>query len=430
MNHDYDPDKKEFPICDEIGRLFRTDPDKVQSAKKLRRLIGEEPGCSLYNDGSQQDASGFLMVLLDLISKEIKKVTNQNSSYMERLNSKQKISRKFISSEDGSCPNCGAPIPVKEETISILPLSTGNNRDVKKICDLFEENYVDSPPFRRRCEECQGKNIDEKQKHFAKTEKFISHFSETLIIQVARFDPHMQQLSRKLWPEKLLETSDGGIYELISIINHDGSNLDSGHFYTYSEQNDESWREFNYTKSCHWDKKSIISDSNYIYIYQKKNKPDDTLEAQSASEALPYDLNICKECGNPFKNLKNHLTRAGVCGRKHDFKKLDKEIELSRRKKKAENNRRMRANQSKDEKKMRTQKETKARKDARAQLPGDKKMLIKQLDTSARKDVRAQLPEEKKMLITQIDTSAREDARAHLPEEVKVLITQLNTSAR
>ena len=312
VNRDFDPGEKKFPICDEIARLFRANPDSIQSAKELRRLIGEGPGCSGYNDGSQQDASGFLMVLLDLISKEIKKVTGQNSSYIESLHSKQKISHKFISTEDGSCPNCGVPIPVKEELISILPLATGNNQDVKKICDLLEENYVDSPPFRRRCEDCQERNIDEKQKHFARTNKFISHFSETLIVQVERFDSQMQQLSRKVWPESLLETSDGGVYELISIINHDGSNLDSGHFYTYIEQNDESWREFNDTKTCHWKKKSIISDSNYIYIYQKKNKPDDTLEAHSESEALPYDLNICKECGKTFKNLKTHLRHAGV----------------------------------------------------------------------------------------------------------------------
>ena len=266
VNRDFDPGEKKFPICDEIARLFRANPESIRSAKELRRLIGEEPGCSVYNDGSQQDASGFLMVLLDLISKGIKKVTGLNSSYMESLNSKQKISHKFISTEDGSCPNCGVPIPVKEELISILPLSTGNNQDVKKICDLLQENYVDSPPFRRRCEECQGRNIDEMQKHFARTTKLISHLSETLIIQVAKFDPQMQQLSRNLWPEGLLETSDGGVYDLISIINHDGSNLDSGHFYTYIEQNDESWREFNDTKTFHWEKKSKISDSNYIYI--------------------------------------------------------------------------------------------------------------------------------------------------------------------
>ena len=90
MNRDYDPGENKFPICDEISSLFRANPEGIQSAKELRRLIGEESGCSMYNDGSQQDAGGLLMVLLDLISKEIKRVTGQNSSYMEKLNSKQK----------------------------------------------------------------------------------------------------------------------------------------------------------------------------------------------------------------------------------------------------------------------------------------------------------------------------------------------------
>merc|ERR1712154_567592 len=138
-------------------------------------------------------------------------------------------------------------------------------QDVKKIRDLLEENFVDSDQFRRRCEECQGRNIDEMQKHVARTNKFISHFSETLIVQVNRFDAQMQQLSRKVWPESLLETSDSGVYELISIINHDGLSNNSGHFYTFIEQSDASWREFNDTKTRQWEKKSIISDSNYIY---------------------------------------------------------------------------------------------------------------------------------------------------------------------
>ena len=43
VNRDYDPGENKFAICDEIGRLFRANPDSIQSAKELRRLIGEEP---------------------------------------------------------------------------------------------------------------------------------------------------------------------------------------------------------------------------------------------------------------------------------------------------------------------------------------------------------------------------------------------------
>ena len=430
VNRDYDPGERMFPICDEIARLFRANPDIIQSAKKLRKLIGEEPGCSQYNDGSQQDASGFLMALLDLISQEIKKVTGQNSPYIEGLNSKQKISHKFISTDDGSCPNCKVPTPVKTESISILTLSTENNQDVKKIRDLLEDNFIDSDPFRRRCEECQEKDIDEMQKRLARTKKFISHFSETLIIQVARFDAQMQQLSRKVWPESFLETPDGGVYELISIINHEGSNIDSGHFYTYIEQNNESWRELNDTKTRQWEKKSIVSDSNYIYIYQKKKGSSVASESIQSSQDQPYDLNCCKECGKTFKNLKTHLSRADECKRNYDLEKLNKEIESLKRKKKTETMKRLRGNQTINEKKLIRTKDREARENARAQLPKEKKRLITKLDTTARSDARAQLPAEKNSLITKLNTTARRDARAQLPEQKKMLIAKLDTSAR
>ena len=79
INRDYDPGDLSFPICDEIGRLFRGNSEAIQSAGRLRKLIGDGEGCSSYNDGTQQDAGGLLLILLDLISEEIKTVTGRKS---------------------------------------------------------------------------------------------------------------------------------------------------------------------------------------------------------------------------------------------------------------------------------------------------------------------------------------------------------------
>ena len=59
----------------------------------------------------------------------------------------------------------------------------------------------------------------------------------------------------------------------------------------------------------------------------------EAIESHQSSQDQPYDLNCCKECGKPFKNLKNHLSRAHDCRRNYDLGKLNSEIESLKRKK-------------------------------------------------------------------------------------------------
>ena len=69
IRREYDPGNLHFPICDEIGRLFRGNSEAIQSAGQLRKLIGLQEGCRSYNDGTQQDAGSLLLILLELICK-------------------------------------------------------------------------------------------------------------------------------------------------------------------------------------------------------------------------------------------------------------------------------------------------------------------------------------------------------------------------
>ena len=103
---DYASENQQFPICDEIQKLFSQNSEDVQSAALLRRLIGFQEGCQIYNDGTQQDAGALLIVLLDLINTEIQSVSGRESSLIEKLTSKQRIAYNFLGTEDGSCPSC------------------------------------------------------------------------------------------------------------------------------------------------------------------------------------------------------------------------------------------------------------------------------------------------------------------------------------
>ena len=85
----YDSENLQFPICDEIGRLFKHNSEDVQTAAHLRKLIGSKVGCEGYNDGTQQDAGALILILLDLINTELKTVSGRESSFTEQLTSKQ-----------------------------------------------------------------------------------------------------------------------------------------------------------------------------------------------------------------------------------------------------------------------------------------------------------------------------------------------------
>ena len=65
-------DLQQFPICDQISEIFRASPDIVSSAGKVRELVANS--CKEYgylNKGDHQDLTVFLMIMLDLIDKEM-----------------------------------------------------------------------------------------------------------------------------------------------------------------------------------------------------------------------------------------------------------------------------------------------------------------------------------------------------------------------
>ena len=147
------------------------------------------------------------------------------------------------------------------------------NKGLKKnIKDLIRENF-DSPSsqFRMRCDVCQDETIDETQKQYAQETKIISHLSNILIIQVSKFDNYLKKIRRNICPEDCFEITSGETYELVSIINHIGTNHNSGHYVTFVKR-ENSWLECNDKTITARIKENIISDNNYLYLYQKTSK--------------------------------------------------------------------------------------------------------------------------------------------------------------
>merc|ERR1712115_362876 len=88
----------------------------------------------------------------------------------------------------------------------------------------------------------------------------------------------------------------------------------------------------------------------------------------------PYNLNVCIGCNKPFKILKNHLSKSGLCRSQYDMDKLDQELKIKRRRD-----------------------DTDRRRGAREDLPEDKKIDNQRKDTSRRRGAREDLPEDKKI---------------------------------
>ena len=65
-------DSQQFPICDQISEIFRASTDIVSSAGKVRELVASSrPEYGYLNKGDHQDLTVFLMIMLDLIDKEM-----------------------------------------------------------------------------------------------------------------------------------------------------------------------------------------------------------------------------------------------------------------------------------------------------------------------------------------------------------------------
>ena len=88
----------QFPISDQISELFRASPDIVSSAGEVRELVAGS--CNEYgylNKGDHQDLTAFLLILLDLIDKEMINATGQETfTFNKQTFNSQNILRSEI----------------------------------------------------------------------------------------------------------------------------------------------------------------------------------------------------------------------------------------------------------------------------------------------------------------------------------------------
>jgi hypothetical protein len=152
----------------------------------------------------------------------------------------------------------------------------------------------------------------------------------------------MKIVQKNIDPEEVLVMPNGDQYDLVSIINHIGSSLNSGHYITFVKKDGKWWTHNDDKPEKTISKRRLVSDDNYIYLYQKKTSLQ--LESSSKNSKVKkrkldednsltglYDLSVCRGCNKTFKKLKNHLSKSETCRSHYNMEKLDQELKIKRR---------------------------------------------------------------------------------------------------
>ena len=108
-------DSRVYSLCSEISRLFGfAGSRQIQSAGELRTTIGSMSGLGRFKDGTQEDASDFLHMLLIRIEQEVgcagphPQSGHRDNCVVSLIQGRETFENKFVNSDDGSCPMCGA----------------------------------------------------------------------------------------------------------------------------------------------------------------------------------------------------------------------------------------------------------------------------------------------------------------------------------
>ena len=127
-------------ICDEVSRIFKS-AGYTTSAATLRLLVGCESGNSEICDGSQQDITDFIRLLLEQIEAELTELDGPQALFINNFWGREHKIKKFADSSDGKCSKCGN-LPRKErEDFNMLKLKVIKTNQELSLSSMVENSY-------------------------------------------------------------------------------------------------------------------------------------------------------------------------------------------------------------------------------------------------------------------------------------------------
>ena len=263
------------------------DSNQTVSASKLRKSLGRIFQKQQYFTGDQCDSLEFLEYLIQKTHPNIRSL----------FNFKIKTKREyFINGKLSGCQFCGVFPSISSEDDVVLKLSFPESNYENGISlqqlvnELFSGKFTEQKDGLRCAGCCNHEDSSShdlrkcKPKPFFSTEKIEKH-PKYLISQLLRFkrtETEWQKFGLLVRnSEKItIEQTD---YELISVINHEGT-FNQGHYTALIKS--DNWYHCNDINNNIIRSENIISEKNYVFIFkQKENAPShNTAETESTNE--------------------------------------------------------------------------------------------------------------------------------------------------
>ena len=270
-------DSKIAPVCAEISRIFQSAGLTVESASKLRKLVGQKTGRHEISDGSQQDILEFHDLLLKVLQDELEKMVDLNGlRLINKFVGREKIEKKFLNNNNGQC-KFQHVIRNEEEDFKVIKLCIPSTNKALSLNNMICNNFSEAAnKLMMKCSECCSHKKTCPQTGNCKlmeatSKKCLVSTPQYLYIQLLRFSSHISlKVETKIFPENLLVLPNGDEYKLLSIANHIGTQICNGHYQAMVKIG-SSWMMCDDEKNWKISLQNGINDTNYIFVYEKKS---------------------------------------------------------------------------------------------------------------------------------------------------------------
>ena len=268
-----------FPICNELSRIFRTEGNFPTSAAELRRLVGLFSGVEEISDGAQKDISHFLRLLLQTLEIELSEQSPDIFAIINKFWGKEKTTRKFLNTADGACGICHNLPRIEEENFCILKLNIMQHVNQIMLTSLIENYYSESlETIDMKCSACcphssHCPQLGSCRLRKAVNQRVLARSPSFLIVQLLRFQNYSNlKLKTKVVSENEITLPNLQKYELISIGDHLGPEIQNGH-YVASIKQGNIWYRCNDQDIYNFESNNINTEHNYIFVYRKVTVP-------------------------------------------------------------------------------------------------------------------------------------------------------------
>ena len=225
-------------------KLQRTDAINPEELFHLPQIVADWPGI-----GTQQDAHEFLFLLLQLLHQEeiyVRPESQDNTAVKRTVYAE--LCHLY------TCLICGNSV-TSNESVNFLS-SPIKEDDTNEITIEPSDEESDRP-----CTACGN------QETICDTE--LIHAPPVLFITIMRFNNEMEKIHSQVLLNRLIMTKRDVTYELTSVINHEGVNNRSGHYYVdVKEPNSNCWYrcDDHRVKEIRLPQRSPLA---YVLVYQK-----------------------------------------------------------------------------------------------------------------------------------------------------------------